>query len=907
MAGRTDGGGRPDPDAARTAEEFVDALRRLKSWAGVGFRRLEKRAAAVGEALPRSTVTAALSRATLPREDLVTTLARTCGCDEDEVRRWLNARRRLAAGSRSPASPAAVAPVTDAQPVSLRCTLPAAQAVFVGRDKELAQITTAIEDAAQGGGVIAIHAFDGMPGIGKTTLAVHVAHRLKNRFSDRQLFVDLHAHTPGRPPTDPNDALAELLAADGGDNHSLPDSLDARAAVWRARMSDKRLLLILDNAFSTEQVLPLLPGAPDCLVLVTSRRSLGDLPAAAPISLGVLAPDEAVTMFIGLAPRAATDPEVVASLTRTCGYLPLAIAIAANMYLRHRSWSIADLLGEMQRSVARLLTMTPEDRTVAAAFDLSYHRLSPDRQRFFRLLGLHPGVDVDAYAAAALAAIPVDAAAAHLDGLHADHLLEEPAYRRYLMHDLIRAYTHALAINIDPADLREKALHRLLDFYRHTATGADACLSRYPRPTGDGTVDASVAVPELTTEEQAAAWLRAERPNLLACINHATGTGQDARAVGLTAAIAALLRADGPWIQAIHLHDIAAASADRLGDRLAHATAMHDQAIARWLAGDYPTAADLLDQALHRYRALDNRLGEANTLYQLAVVRRLTGDYPAAADLLGQALHLYQTLDNRLGQANARHDLGAVRWQGGDYPAAAELLDQALSLYKALGNRLGQATALYQLGIVRLLAGDYPAASDLLDQALSLYMALGNRLGQANTINDLGVVRRLTADYPAAAELHQQALALYRALGDPHNEAIASTHLAVVMYLTGDFSGAADLLHESLTVFRDVGAPDDETEALNHLATVHRLTADYDQANLVYREALDVARRIHHRLEEAHALDGIGRTALHHGDTASALVQLQQALDIYQQLGVPEATQLAAELTALTTGHRPVS
>lgn len=807
--------------------------------------------------------------------------------------------------------------------------LPAGLSTFSGRDREVKRLLTLTAP------VIVI---DGMAGVGKTALAVNAAHRLAPSFPDGQLFLDLHAHTPGRRPVLPGDAIAELLAADGIDPRFVPPALDGRAALWRDRMAGRRLLLVLDNAARTKQVLPLLPGSPNCLVLITSRRSLGDLPAAVFLPLDVLAPDEAAAIFVRLAHRAA-DPLPVADLVRTCGYLPLAISITASVYRRHQSWTIGDLLEEVHRSAGGLLTIKAEDRTVAAVFDLSYHHLSPDRQRFFRLLGLHPGADIDAYAAAALTDTLVDVAAGHLDELHGDHLLEEPVHRRYRMHDLIRSYAQTLAMTTDPADLRDQAMGRLLDFYQHTAARADTFMARYARTAGI-TVAAPAVAPEITTSDQAATWLRTERANLLACIRHTTTRQQHERTVGLTAGIATLLYTDGPWTQAITVHEAAATAAHQLGDRHVHAGALHDQALARQLAGDYLAAGDLLDRALDLYQAVEDRLGQANALYELGVVRWLTGHYRAAADLLNQALDLYQAAGDRRGQATVLHWLGVVRWVTGDYPAAIHLLDQALNLHRALGDRRGQANALHELGVVRQLTGNYPAATHLLEQALNIYRALGhrrgqatalnwlgvvrqltghyraaarlhrkaltlcrareNRLGQAIALNHLGVVRSQTADYPAATHLLDQALNLHRALGHRHGEAIASTRQAVVRYLTSDYTGATDLLHQALAVFREIGAPDNEAEALNHLATVRRLTGQPDQAHTLHQQALDIARRIQHRLEEAHALDGIGRAAVDLGDTNDGITHLRHALDIYEQLGVPEATQVAVALASLT-------
>ncbi|MGH3834712.1 MAG: NB-ARC domain-containing protein [Pseudonocardiaceae bacterium] len=260
--------------------------------------------------------------------------------------------------------------------------MPADTAAFTGRGKELHGITATVTAAAEAGRVVAIHAIDGMPGVGKTALAVHAGHLLADRFPD------LHAHTAGQEPVTPEAALASLLASDGVDSRYLPDGLDERATLWRDRMAHQQALLILDNAASNDQVAPLLPGSAGCLVLVTSRRYLGDLPWAVPVLLDILSPDEAQQMFLRLAPRAAAEPAKVAELVGLCGHLPLAISLLARLFSTRRSWTMSHLITETKTT---LLTVAAENRTVAAAFDLSYQYLPTDRQRFFRRLGLHPG------------------------------------------------------------------------------------------------------------------------------------------------------------------------------------------------------------------------------------------------------------------------------------------------------------------------------------------------------------------------------------------------------------------------------------------------------------------------------------------------------------------------------------
>jgi hypothetical protein len=328
---------------------------------------------------------------------------------------------------------------------------------FTGRDDELRRISGAIAQTAGSGGVVAIRAIGGMPGVGKTVLAVHAAHLLRDQFPDRQLFIDLRAHTPGQDPLTPEAALGALLSAAGADPRFLPGDLDGRAAMWRDLMAGQRALLVLDNAASSEQVTPLLPGGDSCLVLVSSRRQLADLPGpVVPVLVETLPPGQARDMFVRLAPRAAASPgHAVTDLVELAGFLPLAISLLARVYNRHPSWSLADLATETK---GHLLTLTAERDSVAAAFEVSWQHLAPDRQDFFRCLGLHPGTVIGAWAAAALAGITAGEAAALLDGLHSEGLLTETGYRRYGMHDLIRRYAADRAA-AGPASDRDAAMN----------------------------------------------------------------------------------------------------------------------------------------------------------------------------------------------------------------------------------------------------------------------------------------------------------------------------------------------------------------------------------------------------------------------------------------------------------------
>jgi hypothetical protein len=271
----------------------------------------------------------------------------------------------------------------------VRYSLPTDAAAFTGREEELDRITAVVMQGATAGGVVAICPIGGMPGVGKTALAVHAAHLLRHQFPDRQLVIDLHGYTPGHKPVTSQAALAGLLTATGVDARNLPRDLDGRAALWRDRMAGQRVLLVLDNAKDSAQVAPLLPGDDSCLVLVTSRRHLGDLPGAAdPVLLSTLPPGKAWEMFVRLAPRAADGPAAaLGELTGLTGGLPLAISLLGRLYALHPAWTLADLTAETRAS---MLTLTAEADSVAAAFDVSYRHLPSSQRQFFCRLGLNP-------------------------------------------------------------------------------------------------------------------------------------------------------------------------------------------------------------------------------------------------------------------------------------------------------------------------------------------------------------------------------------------------------------------------------------------------------------------------------------------------------------------------------------
>jgi tetratricopeptide (TPR) repeat protein len=683
-------------------------------------------------------------------------------------------------------------------------------------------------------------------------------------------------------------------------------------------------------------VAPLLPGSGDCLVLVTSRRQLADLPGAVvAVPVDTLPPGQARAMFIRLAPRAVgEDQGPIDELTGLAGHLPLAVSLLARVHARHPSWTLTELIAETRGS---LLTMTAEHASVAAAFDVSWRHLDPGPQGLLALLGLHPGTSIDRHAAAALAGVPVAEAARLLGELHREGLLAETGYHRYRMHDLIRSYAAAQASTSMTTAERERALGRLLDYYTRAAARADGHLVHQVRTARAAeTAAGDPQMPDLAGPGSALAWARAERANLLACLDHATAAGWQPRVVALTAALAGLLRHDGPWSQATARHVTAAGAARRLGDRPGLARAVLDLGTVRRLAGDYEGAANALEEALaihddladrsglaavllehghvhslideywsaahsaeralQIYRDTGDELGQGRALILLGSVRRRTDDVAGATSALTRALGICRDLGDRAGEADALRQLGDVRRLTCDYHAAAADLEQALGLYRGLDDRFGQANALTWLGGVRRLTGDYQAAATDLKRALDIQRELDNRLGQANALSLLGELEKMTGDLRAAARDLDQALRLYRDLGAPASQAQVLCALGNLRLLAGDHAAAAKNLTDAIGLSRDTGDLGGEATGLNNLGELHRAQGDIDRARDCHRQALDLARRIHSRWDEAHALAGLGRCAHAAGDLPAAVTLLGRAHHIFRRTGSAEAAGLAAEL-----------
>jgi tetratricopeptide (TPR) repeat protein/transcriptional regulator with XRE-family HTH domain len=641
---------------------------------------------------------------------------------------------------------------------------------FTGRESELARLLGTLAGVAANGGAPGICVIDGMAGIGKTTLAVHAAHRLAGNFPDGQFFLPLHAHTPGQRPVSPADALASLLLTAGVAVQQIPPGVEARAGRWRDHIAGKKILLLLDDAAGHEQVRPLLPGTSGSLVLVTSRRRLTALEDSAVISLGTLSPAEAVALLARLADRSdlGSGRGPGGEIARLCGYLPLAIGMLARQLRHHPARTGAELAAGLAAARDRLAVMRAENLSVAAAFDLSYADLSEAQQRLFRRLGLTPGADIDAYAVAALDDISPESARGQLDELYDHHLITEPAPGRYVLHDLLREYASALAAADDTADSRAAA-GRLVNYYAHVAAAASRHIATWTTAGGRlPPASPPASAPQLATSSEAAAWLESERPNLHAAVGYAAAQRMPVHAIAIAAAMGGFLRARGHWDQAAEQYQTALIAAREAGDLPGQAGVLDELGLLQQLTSDYKAATATLAEAIGLFRELGDLPGQAYALNHLGLVQVDMADYQAAAASHRQALALARDAGDRLAEAVSLIDLGLVQQMTGDYQAAAASYERALPLARSAGSAFDEADALCELGAVRRLTGDYPAAIACEHQALDLFHHLGDRLGQAWALDELGLVHQLTGDYPAATACLAEAIELFRDLGDRH-------------------------------------------------------------------------------------------------------------------------------------------
>jgi tetratricopeptide (TPR) repeat protein len=705
---------------------------------------------------------------------------------------------------------AATAPLVPRQ-------LPPDIATFTGRTQELEQLERMLTATNQTAAVV-ISAIQGAGGIGKSALAVHAAHQLAERFPDGHLYVNLHSTTTGTglQPLDPLEVLGQFLRALHMDPARIPIEVAEAAGLFRTLAAGRRLLVVLDNAASAEQVRPLLPASSTCGVLVTSRQLLATLAGVRVLHLDVLPHEQAVELLGRIVgqQRINAEPQAAAEVVGWCGYLPLAIQIAGARLAARPTWPIRQLARRLADATRRLDELVAGNLGVRASFDVSLHSLhdSPDpvdqaAARAFGLLGLPDGPDLGVAGASRLLEESDTTAEALLERLVDAHLVQSPRPGRYQFHDLMRLYARQHAAANHPESERLSALERLFGLYTATAwstlgllrPGDHRLVAADHRWTSGGLQIADTAA--------ALEWLEHERGNLLAAI-----TQTAALAPAIPPELATELSCGLRGFFEVHCRWADEVWANRTALELACRTA--------------------------------DRKGQASTHTNLGTAYERLGRYPEALEHLQQALTLVQELEDRHGQAANLINLGIVYWRLGHHVEALEHHQLALTRFRELGDRRGQALSLSNLGIVDMEFGRPAEALEHHQLALIIYRNLGDRHSQAQSLNNLGEVLERLGRYPEALEHHEHALALDRELGDLWGQADCLTNLGVVFERLGRHLEAIDHHHQALSLFRELGDRWGQAETLRDLGDALVGLGRHQQAREAWQETLELCKAL---------------------------------------------------------------
>lgn len=788
---------RPVNPGSGPVAELAAALRELRRTAGKpSYRRLATRAH-----FSPATLARAAAGNTLPSLEVTLAYATACGAQRGMwEQRWRQARDQ-AEGARLADHHGRVAGLESGgaseRALPRPAQLPVGPVHFVGRDVELRLLDDAAATAHAAASPVLI--VTGMAGVGKTALAMHWGRRAAARYPDGQLYVDLRGYTNALPPLCPAEALARFLRALGIAAEHIPGDADEAAALYRSLLADRRILVVLDNADSAEQIRPLLPGGTQCTTVITSRDRLAGLAAlhdARLLPLEALSLGEAVDLLGRILAGSAASRTERSALARACACLPLALRIAAANITTRGHGSIQDYLAALSESAGLDVLQLPGDQQAAmrAAFDLSYVKLKPDLQHLFRRFGLLPGRDLTASGAAVLASLQPAQAARALAALSDRCLVLEEKPGRYTLHDLLRRYARERAHREEDPVQRGRAIAEMTAWYATTAAAAARVLfpqmTRLPaNPADSGPFDDGAT---------ALTWLDAERDNLVAVASFAAGSASKSAAWQLADALRGYfwLRRCGPEWLVVATSSVAAADAD--GDHHARAAALMCLADAHSQLGPRRQAAEEYARAGGHAELANWPQAQVAILSNLGGLEHEMGRPRHAITHYLRALHMDQPLGR--GAPTVHSNLGRAYTDMGEYAAAEHHLIRALELYPHAGRSASPAKAHNNLGVVRHLLANYDAALTDLHRALELFTELGDVHGQIEALVNVADTDRERGHPRTALDHATRALHLARLSSDPTDQSKALTALAAIHHQQGRHPQAANLCRQALAL-----------------------------------------------------------------------------------------------------------
>jgi tetratricopeptide (TPR) repeat protein len=840
-------GGRPAPEGSASLDELAERLQALRVWADVSYRELHRRLLRRrrSRGIPEEPAYATVYRCLQPGRtrldiDLVAEIAAELTGDDSEAGRWRQAHAQLDSRARTSAY------------ASIAGSLPDDIAEFTGRDSELALLLDQLDPDATN-----VMAIEGMAGVGKTTLAVRVARRIlahRNR-TETVLAVNLCGHDPDQAPMDPMavlDGFLRRLGEPGPRIQSL--DLTQRAARFRDLLSAQPGIVLLDNAASASQIEPLLPAPAGSTVLVTSRHrvvSEGSDPTRH-LTLDVFTPEQATELLRTRCDSAIdAGPELAAHIVEQVGRLPLAVALVAARIESSPEWALQDHLDQLveRRATLRL------DRGVELAFATSYEALPPSLRRMLRRLALHPGRDVDTYAAAALAGIDIALATRQLASLVEGNLLNTRTAGRHELHDLLRIFALGRARDEDPPSARRAALTRLFDHYRWSAAMAMDVYApeeqdRRPQVQASGT-----ARPEVIDRADAITWLETERPNLTAVAMHAAEHGWTAHLGDLSAVLARYLLLGAHYAEAARLHR----RASEVTSGSARAAALKNLAVILWHQGRPGEAQHALAGALDIARSTGDRSIEASSLTNLGSVLHHLGDYQGARDLFLKSLEIGQQIGDRTVVSRILMNLGILDQIIGSFESGLRNHLRALEMARTHRNRSTEMHALQNLSCLYDAMGRYTEALECAEASATIAEQVGDPSGLSEALTSIGRSRSRQGQFDAALEAHERALSIAQSIASITIELVARLELGVTLRMRGELRQAVEHHRRARAIATDIEEP--------------------------YLQAL--------------ASDSLGADYFAMRRRTAAESCWREALDLFSDLGVPDATRLRSKLTEL--------
>ncbi|MER5445436.1 BTAD domain-containing putative transcriptional regulator [Streptomyces sp. NPDC002766] len=653
--------------------------------------------------------------------------------------------------------------------------LPTDLATFTGRRAQLDGAAALLPDQGHPQTSV-IGLISGMAGAGKTTLAVHWAHRIAHRFPDGSLYVNLRGYDPSGSRMNPGEAIETFLVALGVAQQAVPEELEARAALYRGVLADRRVLIVLDNAADSEQVTPLLPAAPGCLVIVTSRSRLSGLVArhgAHPLALNPLSAEESLELLarrLGDA-RVDAEPEAARAIVGLCAGLPLALSIVAARAALNPGFRLAGIAEELRQDHGSLDAFAGGDAgtDARAVFSWSYHALSPETAGLFRRLALHPGPDITVAAAAALAGVDRRRVRTLLTELTGASLLIERAPGRYVFHDLLRAYAAELTEDEDGEAVCRAALLRMHDHFLFTAHDASMVLDPFREtiPLPASTTDATPL--RFNDRAEATAWLRTERYVLREIVAHAATHGFDTHAWRTAAALDVYFNRLGYWHDLLEINGAALRSARALGSVIGEAYSLCGLGVAHSQLDHAAQARRHLEDALELFRSADHAGGQARVHRGLAYLCNRTDRRHAALDHYARAIELYRCEDDRSGEAGVLNQVAWTYILLGEHEKALERCEEAVLFYQELGDPYGEASTQDTLGYALHHLAHHAEAIGHFERSARLFHGIGDRYLESDVLRHLGDARLALGDREAARAARRAALALLEELG--HAEA----------------------------------------------------------------------------------------------------------------------------------------